>query len=181
MAGDVAASVGAMVLRRGRIPDAVRASLALPRGERPLAASALTPGGWAVATTAEIAVVDAVGAVPTRRPWADVARAAYDQQRQALTVEWVDGAPDTRLALADADRSALPLVVRERVQWSVVLAEEVALPGGRSARVAVRRAADGTLFSQAIAGRGVDLDAPDVAPLVDAAEDRVRAAAGLPL
>ncbi|MFP3712711.1 hypothetical protein [Puerhibacterium sp. TATVAM-FAB25] len=169
------------MLRRTRLPDDVRAALDLPRGERPLAAGALAPGGWAVATTAELAVVDAGGAVVVRRPWAQVARAAYDPQRQAVTVEWVDRSPDTRLVLPDVDRSALPLVVRERVQWSVVLAEEVALPGGRSARVAVRRAADGTLFSQALAGRGVDLDAPDVAPLVDAAEDRVRAAAGLPL
>jgi hypothetical protein len=169
------------MLRRTRLPDDVRAALDLPRGERPLAASALAPGGWAVATTTEIAVVDAGGAVALRRPWAQVARAAYDPQRQAVTVEWVDRSPDARLVLRDGDRSALPLVVRERVQWSVVLAEEVALPGGRSARVAVRRAADGTLFSQAVAGRGVDLDAPDVARLVDAAEDRVRAAAGLPL
>jgi hypothetical protein len=170
-----------MVLRRGRTPDAVRSLLALPRGERPLAASALLPAGWAVATTAELAVVDAAGAVAVRRAWAEVARAAYDPQREVLTVEWVDRSPDAHLALADADRSALPLVVRERVQWSVVLAEEVVLPGGRSARVAVRRTADGALFSQAIAGRGVDLDAPDVAPLIDAAEDRVRSAAGLPL
>jgi hypothetical protein len=168
-----------MVLRRGRIPDAVRTSLALPRGERVLAASALTPGGWVVATTAELAVVDAAGAQAVRRPWAEVARAAYDPRGRAITVEWVDRSPGARLALADADRSALPLVVRERVQWSVVLAEEVVLPAGRSARVAVRRTADGTLFSQAIAGHGVDLDAPDVAPLIDAAEDRVRSAAGL--
>jgi hypothetical protein len=74
----------------------------------------------------------------------------------------------------------LPQVLRERVQWSVVLAEPVKLPGGRSARVAVRRRADGELFSQVIGGADVDLTNPDIADVIDAAEARVRNAAGLP-
>ncbi|MBA8809337.1 hypothetical protein [Promicromonospora sukumoe] len=51
---------------------------------------------------------------------------------------------------------------------------------GRSARVAVRRRADGELFSQVIGGRGVDLSDPEAARALDAAEARVRSAAGLP-
>jgi hypothetical protein len=98
-----------------------------------------------------------------------------------LTLDLVDAGASLRLPVTDADRTALPQVVRERVQWSVVLAETVALPGGRQAKVAVRRTPQGGLFSQAVAGPGVDLDDPSVAPLVDAAEARVRGASGLPL
>ena len=51
---------------------------------------------------------------------------------------------------------------------------------GRDVKVAVRRTADGRLFSQAVAGTGVDLDDPRVARVVDATESRVRGASGLP-
>ncbi|PZR53702.1 hypothetical protein DNL40_06115 [Xylanimonas oleitrophica] len=167
--------------RRPRLPDDVLRRLDLSRADKVLAAAPLGAGGWTVATTAELIVTDAQDAVVVRRPWADVDRAAYDPQREVVTVEWVDAAPDLHVAAVDPERAALPQVVRERVQWSVVLAEDVPLPGDRSARVAVRRTADGTLFSQALAGPGVDLADPQVALLVDAAEGRVRAAAGMPL
>jgi hypothetical protein len=169
-----------MWFRRHSLPDDARRALDVPRGERLLAAAALADGSWAVATTSEIVVVqENPGRVITRRPWCDVDRAAFDPERSTLTVEWVDAEPNLRLALTDPERTPFPQVLRERVQWSVVIAEVVSLPGGREAKVAVRRTTAGELFSQAIAGPGVDLDDPELAPVVDAAEDRVRAAAGL--
>ncbi|WP_245993352.1 hypothetical protein [Xylanimonas allomyrinae] len=144
-----------------------------------LAAALLTDGGWAVATRTELITTDGSADVVVRHVWSDVDRASFDPAHAAITVRWVDQQAPLRLRLADATRSRLARVVRERVEWSVVLAEEVPLPGDRTARVAVRRDVDGTLFSQVLAGAGVDLDAPDVGPVVDAAEQRVRAAAGM--
>lgn len=169
-----------MWFRRTSLPHDVRRALDVPRGEKLLAVAALADGSWATATTAEVAVVrENPARVVLRRPWSDVDRAAFDPERSVLSVEWVDAEPDLRLALTDPERTAFPHVLRERVQWSVVIAETVGLPDGRQVKVAVRRTTDRDLFSQAIAGPGVDLDDPRVAPVVDAAEDRVRSAAGL--
>jgi hypothetical protein len=169
-----------MWFRRTSLPDEARRALDVPRGEKLLAAAPLADGRWAVATTAELAVVqERPGRVAMRRPWWDVDRAAFDPERSTVTVEWVDAEPDTRLSLRDPERTTFPHVLRERVQWSVVIAEVIGLPRGGEAKVAVRRTTSGELFSQAIAGPGVDLDDPEVAPVVDAAEDRVRSAAGL--
>jgi hypothetical protein len=71
--------------------------------------------------------------------------------------------------------------LRERVQWSVAHAAPVALPGGRTARVAVRRRASGEMFSQVVGEAGLDLSDPEIARVVDAAESRARAAVGLPM
>lgn len=169
---------------RPRLPDDVRRALRAQGADTPLAQAALTDGSWAVATRAALAVTsltDVPGSdrtVVVHRPWCDVDRASFEAD--VLTVEWVDWEPMLRLPLEPEQRTSLPQVVRERVQWSVVHAEPVSLAGGRSARVAVRRTADGEIFSQAIAGPGVDLDDPAVADVIDAAEARVRNAAGLP-
>ncbi|ACZ31164.1 hypothetical protein Xcel_2146 [Xylanimonas cellulosilytica DSM 15894] len=165
--------------RRPRLPDDVRERLGIGPAERTLAAGELKDGGWAVAVPASLLVARAEDPVLSR-PWSDVDRASFDPRHGIVTVTWVDGAPPLRLRAVDPARSRLPQVVRERVEWSVVLGQEVPLPGGRSARVAVRRSLDGTMFSQVLAGPGVDLDDPTVAPLVDAAEQQARAQVGLP-
>ncbi|MGE9350121.1 hypothetical protein ACQP60_11680 [Isoptericola variabilis] len=170
-----------MWFRRSPLPDDHRRALPLARGERILAAAELHDERWAVATTADLVVVGpGAGDVVARRPWCDVDRGVFDPERSELSIEWVDSAPDTVLRLVDAERTSFPQALRERVQWSVVLAETVAVPGG-DVKVAVRRTADGQFFSQAVAGPGVDLDDPRVARVVDATESRVRGASGLPV
>lgn len=164
---------------RPRLPDDVRRTLRAQGADTALAQAAATDGTWAVATRAALVLVGPGDAV-VQRPWCDVDRAAFEPASSVLTVEWVDREPPLTLSLEPEQRTSLPQVVRERVQWSVVHAEPVALPGGRSARVAVRRTTDGEIFSQAVAGPGVDLDDPAVAGVIDAAEARVRNAAGLP-
>ena len=173
-----------MWFRRNTVPDDIRRALHLPRGERVLTGAPLADGSWAVATTDELAVAtESLGGRPAEillhRPWCDVDRASFDPERSVLTITWVDVEPELRLYLTDPTRTTFPQVLRERVQWSVVLAETVALPDGREVKVAVRRMTDGGLFSQAIAGPGVDLDDPEVADVVDTAEARVRGAAGM--
>jgi hypothetical protein len=167
--------------RRPALPDAVRRALDVPSGDRVLASAELVDGSWAVATRTALLTADAAGAHVASRAWSDVDRASYAPESSTITVTWVDGAPALALHLADPRRTALVQTLRERVQSSVVLSETVTFAEGRSARVAVRRGADGRLFSQVVTGPGVDLDDPEVADRVDAAENRVRSASGLPL
>lgn len=179
-----------------RPQKAVRRTVRSHRTDSVLARAALvTSAGeaWAFATRAELLTISApetpsgqdgdesrgAPSVLVHREWSDVDRATYDKESNVIRVHWVDGDEPTPLPL-DGRRSVLPQVLRERVQWSVVLAEPVKLPGGRSARVAVRRRVDGELFSQVIGGGDLDLTDPDIAGVIDAAEARVRNAAGLP-
>ncbi|MDM7831508.1 hypothetical protein [Cellulomonas edaphi] len=163
---------------RRRLPAADRTRLELRTGDRVLVAVGLADGRQAVATRLALHVLspDSV----TRTPWADVDSGTLDPATRTLAVRWVWGA-STRLTFAE-DRASVRFnqAFRERVQQSVVHTTSVALPGGRRARVALRRDEDGELFSQVLADADVDLADPEVAALVDAAEDAVRDAAGLP-
>ncbi|MBD5787964.1 hypothetical protein IF650_17535 [Cellulosimicrobium terreum] len=167
--------------RRPTLPDDVRRALDLGPGDKVLAVAELVDGSWAVATRARLVTCGHDGSQAAARPWADVDRASYSPETSTIAVTWVDGADLLALAIADPRRTALAQTLRERVQSSVVLSETVTLAAGRTARVAVRRDVDGRLFSQVVAEAGVDLDDPEVAARVDAAESRVRSASGLPL
>jgi hypothetical protein len=164
-----------------RTPRAVRAAVPVTGPEKVLAGAELADGRWAVATTADLVVVTALPAadVVLRRPWCDVDKAAFDPHRSTIAVEWVDAAPTLGLPLVDAAATNLPAVVHERVLRSVVLADTVTVPTG-TVKVAVRRDRDGSLFSQAVAGQGVDLADRTVTDVVDTTEARLREACGLP-
>lgn len=171
--------------RRPSLPAPVHAQLALPPGDRVLVVTELGGGGWAAATRRALYVVTpastaapGVGAAVQRHPWADVDRATLDAETSALTVHWVTGTSEM-LALSGSGAGPFSQVLRERVQSSVVHSEKVTLPGGGVVRVALRRDEDGELISQVIGDGTVDLNDPAVATLVDAAERRVRGAAGL--
>ncbi|BDZ43249.1 hypothetical protein GCM10025865_25480 [Paraoerskovia sediminicola] len=168
----------ALFRRSTPVPDAVRRTLDLAPGDKVLAGGELTHGGWAVASRNALHVT---GETPRSRPWTDVDRAGFDPFTSTVTVEWIDDEPDLALTLADADRTSFPQMLRERIQSSVVIAETLAFPGDRTATVAVRRSADGDLFSQVSVDGGVDLGDPKVAARIDEAEARVRSASGLPL
>lgn len=165
------------ILRRSPLPADVRALLGLARGERVLAAGRLADG-WAVATTHGLAVTGVEG-LAVRRPWTDVSAGRLDPQTQLLTVEWVDGATPTVLHLADAADLALPTALRQCVDSSIVHKERVALADRTVVQVVLRRDGDGRLFTQVMGPGTVDLNDPSTAAAVDAAEARVREAAGL--
>ncbi len=164
------------ILRRAALPDDVRHRLALVRGERVLGHGRLTDG-WAVATTRGLVVVPTDGD-PRRRDWSEVSGARLDPETETVTVDWVDGSPPAALRLAEPDRQFAG-VLRQCVDSSVIHRETVALPGRAVVQVALRRGADGDLFTQVIGPGGVDLSDPATAAAVDAAELRVREAAGL--
>lgn len=165
-----------MPLRRTRLPDDARTELGLGTRTRVLAVAQLTDG-WAAATAEQLLVLRD-GAVVTR-PWHLVDGARLDAQTATLTVTWVDGHRTTDLPLADDRDVRLARVLHGQVQASVVHRENVALPGGRTVRVALRRTPAGELLTQVIGTGDVDLTDPATAAAVDAAEARVREAAGL--
>lgn len=167
----------ALFPRRAALPDDVRSALDLRPRERVLARAPLTDG-WAVATTHGLRLVPSDGE-PVRRPWIDVNGGRLDPEAAVLTVTWVDGTSPTHLHLADDRSMEFPRVFRQCVESSLVHTERIALPSGASARVALRRDADEGLVTQVLGAEGVDLSDPAVAAAVDAAEVRVRDAAGL--
>ncbi len=165
------------------LPEPVRLRLALRRGDRVLAAAPLTGDAWAVASRAALHVAPELGGADAsieRHPWTDVDRASLEAEAAVLTVHLVSGSTRA-LALADPEHSLrFAQVLRERVQSSVVHSEVVSLPGGGVVKVALRRDENGELLSQVIGGREDGPGGSAVAALVDAAERRVRGAAGLP-
>jgi len=163
--------------RRPPLPEAARALLQLDGSVRVLAWSSLVGGGWAVATAAGLRALLPTGAL-VDRPWTHVHHAAWDADSRMLAVWWVGSRATTPLEVEEG--SFLPEVVHERVRASVVLARDVAVPGGRTVWVALRKADDGSLSTQAVPGRGVRMADPEVASLVAAARAQLRDEAGAP-
>ncbi|MFC7489090.1 MULTISPECIES: hypothetical protein [unclassified Knoellia] len=164
--------------RRGpEIPDEVSSTL----GER--AADVLSvvrdarTTAYLVATKTHVyAVRD--GSVELDRPWHMVDTGSWDDETAHLTVNWVDKAPATVWELGDP--GTFPQVLRERVQATVVLSDEVELGPKRRARVVVRKdLANGALMGQTILGRGVRSTDPGVREETRAALDRLREQVGL--
>jgi hypothetical protein len=167
-----------MALFGGRraVPADVRPHLGLERGERVLATARLDDGGIAVATDRLLLVADA----RARRwalPWYQVDAAGWDDGERRLEVDLVDGGRQ-RLLLAGDERTLLPEVVRERVQWSIVLTQHVQAGHRRAVRVVVRRGPD-ELIVQVVPDPGVDLEDPAVAEAVRRARAEVEQAVGL--
>jgi hypothetical protein len=162
--------------RRPALPDDARALLGLDASERVLAWSPLVGGGYAVATPEALHALLPTGSL-LRRPWTEVDHAAWEQDSGMLAVWWVGSRQTTPLEVGQG--SFLPEVVHERVRSSLVLARDVVLPGGRTVWVALRKAADGTLTTQAVPARGVRLTDPEVARLVAEAQADLRSEAGV--
>ncbi|MBC7290787.1 MAG: hypothetical protein H5T83_05560 [Actinotalea sp.] len=166
-----------LLRRRPALPDDVRSRLDLTAGDAPLAAGRTTTDGWVVATRRGLVVLDGDGDL--RRAWTDVDGARLDPASGELTITWVDGTATTTLPLVQDAARDLARAVHDRVQSSVVHSERVEVGGGRTVRVVLRRDDDGALLTQVIGAGDVDLADPGTAAAVDAAEARVREAAGL--
>jgi len=165
------------VRRRRPLPDEAAAALGLDGSDRVLAWSLLAGGGAAAATVEGLRIATPRGKL-INREWLEVDHAAWDQDSAMLAVWWVGSRQTTPLEIVD-DEGRLPEVVRERVQASVVLSSDVPLPGGRSAKVALRRAPDGSLVTQQLLPPGVRADADGVAQRMERAAAELRSEAGL--
>lgn len=159
-------------------PAGVVGAAAMGR-ERLLASTRVGPSErWVLATSYGLVEVGPGAQAVTRRPWHEVDAASWSREASTLTVTWVDGSRAAQWALAD-ERLFLQ-VVRERVQASVVLVEDVPLPGRRVVRAAIRQ--DLTthgLLEQVVLGRGGPLDTPAEAAVAGAL-DRLRQQTGMP-
>jgi hypothetical protein len=159
------------------MPAEAAEALGLSGSQRVLAWSLLAGGGAAAATVEGLRILTPRGKL-IARDWLEVDHAAWDQDSAMLAVWWVGSRQTTPLEIVD-DEGRLPEVVRERVEASVVLSSDVPLPGGRSAKVALRRAADGSLVTQNLLPPGVRVDAAGVAQRLEQAAAELRSEAGL--
>lgn len=164
--------------RRGPdIPDEVTPSL----GDRAADVLSVVRDGLTtahlVATRTHVYAVRQASVV-LDRPWHMVDTGSWDDETARLTVTWVDKAPATVWELREP--GTFPQVLRERVQATVVLSDEVELGPRRKARVVVRKdLATGALMGQTILGRGVRSADPGVRETTQAALDRLREQVGL--
>lgn len=149
-----------------------------PTGERPLASADLVDGARVTATRSGLVVAGRDGAV-LRRGWHEVDHGVWDDEATVLTVTWVDASDPTVLHFAGAAPRRFLVLVRERVQASVVHVDQIDLRSGGIARAAIRRTGDGALLSQVIVEARAGLSA-DERRAVTTLEARARHDVGLP-
>jgi len=158
----------------------VLAGLSLGPGERVLcAAQDLERTACLVATNHSFAVLGPDG-VPLRRlPWHEVDHGSWQRESGRLTVTFTDGSRPGQWRLDE--QGHLLQALRERVQASVVLSQELSLSGRRTGRAVIRQdLASGELLEQVVLGRGVRATDPEVAAAVGAALEYLREQVGMP-
>lgn len=158
-------------MKRG-IPAVFRAN-----GRKLLRACELAhDAGWVGVSTTNY--VWLVGDTLKEVSWADVEGASWDDVHHALTLRFVDStqAPWVHV-FADGTERDFPLVVRERVQNSIVFQEDVVLPSSARARGLVRRASDESLFTQVIVDGH---SSPDDEAELERLESSLRDVTGIP-
>ena len=122
-----------------------------------------TSGAHVVVTTHHLALVDADGALVWNRPWHEAESGTWQGESSLLTVTWVDRGAPARWRLTEP--SLIQQTLRERLQASVVLADEFRTAGRRTVRVVIRQdLASGALLEQTIPGKGADLGDPAGGP-----------------
>ncbi len=153
------------------------AALAAVEGQRLLAAGD-AGSAWLLATPARFVAVRPDGEVLWDRPWHEVDQAVWGRQASELTVIFVDGGRPVVLPLGFEERFLQ--VLRERVQASVVTADDLPLPGARRARAVIRKdLASGELVEQVVLGRGTR-PSQQIDVLAVEVFDRLREEVGLP-
>jgi hypothetical protein len=141
--------------------------------------------GWLVAGIYELALVDpgrpAGGALVWSRPWHEVDAGSWSREASTLTVTWADRSRPGQWRLGDGMRERVFLqTLRERVQASVVLGEELSLSGRRTGRAVIRQnLRTGELVEQVVLGRGVRQD-DEVAAVVARTLAWLREQVGMP-
>ena len=140
---------------------------------------------WLVAGIYELALVDpgrpAGEALVWSRPWHEVDAGSWSREASTLTVTWADRSRPGHWRLGDGMRERVFLqTLRERVQASVVLGEELSLSGRRTGRAVIRQnLRTGELVEQVVLGRGVRQD-DEVAAVVARTLAWLREQVGMP-
>jgi hypothetical protein len=149
--------------RRSPLPDAARSAVPLDSGERVLAwARDDETGSHVVATTHHLVLVGGDDVLGWRRPWHEVEAGTWQGDAALLTVTWVDHGTPSQWHVTEP--SMIQQTLRERVQASVVLADEFRTAARRTVRVVIRQdLATGAIVEQVIGGKGARVDDPAVA------------------
>ena len=144
--------------RREQLPKPVADAVVLGRGETLLNGAAdLDGAAWLVATNHALAHVSPEGNLVWKRPWHEIDHGSWNRESDLLTVTWVDRSRPGQWRFGDEQLFLRTL--RERVQASVVLSEELRLSGRRTGRAVIRQdLATGDLLEQVVLGRGVRED-----------------------
>jgi len=170
----------AFSLRRGdKLPGEVRSALELGTRERVLSwARDAGSGATVVATNHKLYAVGPGGERTLDRAWHLVDAGTWSSDLFQLTVTWVDGARPSQWVFREP--TLLQETVRERVQASVVLAQDVVLGRRRAGRVVIRQdLSTGELVDQVLLARGVRPDDPGVQTAVDGARADLHEQVGL--
>ncbi len=152
--------------RRGdALPPEITGALSAAKGDRILAgAPDADSRAWLVAGMYTVSLVDPLRGpgktLAWSRPWHEVDAGSWSRDSSLLTVSWADRSRPLQVRLADGQRERRFLQsFRERVQASVVLAEELSLSGRRTGRAVIRQdLRTGELLEQVVLGRGVPQD-----------------------
>lgn len=166
-------------LRKPALEASAHSALGLAAGERVLAfAHDEATGALVVASTHHLALLAPTGELVWKRPWHEAEAGTWRDDSSLLTVSWVGRRRPDQWLLREA--SDLLLAVRDRIQASVVLADEISVQGVRRVRVVIRQdLASGALMEQVVPGKGVDARDPEVGRQVQEALARLRLEVGL--
>jgi hypothetical protein len=147
------------------LPDDVVTALRATGGGKVLSAAPDADSrAWLVASTYRVALVDpgrsAGEALVWSRPWHEVDSGSWSREASTLTLSWADRSRPGQWRLREGMRERVFLqALRERVQASVVLSEELSLSGRRTGRAVIRQnLRNGDLVEQVVLGRGVRAD-----------------------
>ena len=171
--------------RADDVPPPIAAAVAEADGGRTLSAAPDADSQvWLVASQYVLTLVDpgrGGEALVWSRPWHEVDAGSWSRENSMLTVTWVDRSRPGQWRLADSEQERVFLqTLRERVQASVVLAEELSLSGRRTGRAVIRQdLRTRALVEQVVLGRGVRPD-EEVSAAAGLALDGLREQVGLP-
>ncbi len=135
---------------------------------------AATPDGPVVATRTALHLPDGA-----RRPWDLVVNAAWEAPLLRLTLQDRPGGANRELEIVLGEPGRVPMVVRERVTWSVLAEQRAALDGDRGVRVLARRTEDGGVRWTMVFDPGLDPADPALRRAADEALARVQASWGV--
>jgi hypothetical protein len=155
--------------RKPVLPDDVKASLILGRGERVLAAAPDAGGRWIVGTARAVHLQEPTGW--TVLPWERVDRAGWDRDAQQLEVVEVAEFGELQprhLRTLDEPGKLLELL-HERVTASVVITRHVPVSGSKGLRIIGRRApgTDQPIIWSALLDQALDPADPEVAEALE--------------
>ena len=164
--------------RLPRLTKAQRLLLCLRDGDRVLGhdvakdGAVLVAGLHTVSLLAPTVLGEPADHLVDQAPWHVVERGSWSASLGRLVITFVDGRPDLSVELQPT--SPVLATVRERVQASVVLVEEVTLDRARRARVVLRKdLTSDRVIAQTIVGRGCNPDDPELVAATEAVAQRL--------